>query len=101
MLFNSFASSVWMIPFSRYCRADSAYSKHFSQRTRKGHHAYHCDEQESQKNFSGWPTNIINIEVPTYNGKSLCPKLVLSDMMSLSCSYMLPILFLQNLVPIH
>lgn len=67
MLFNSFASSVWMIPFSRYCRADSAYSKHFSRGTRKGHHTYHCDEQESQKNFSGWPTNIINIEVPSYN----------------------------------
>lgn len=78
MLFNSFASSLWMMPFSRYCRADSAYSKHFSRGTRKGRPTYHCDEQESRLNFSGWPTNIINIEVPTYNGKSLSPKLVLS-----------------------
>lgn len=78
------------MPFSKYCRADNTYSKHFSWSSKKGRHTYYCDEQESQLNFSGWPTNIINIEVPSNNGKRLSPNLVLSILLSLSCLYVLP-----------
>lgn len=70
LMFNSFASSLWMMPFSKNCRADTAYSKHFSGRSRKGHHIYHCEEQEFQSNYSGWPTNIVNIEIPSVRGKN-------------------------------
>ena len=30
---------------------------------------YHCDEQEFKTNLSGWPTKIINIEIPSTRGK--------------------------------
>ncbi|XP_024019167.1 phospholipid--sterol O-acyltransferase [Morus notabilis] len=75
LLFNSFASSLWMMPFSKYCRADNTYSKHFSWSSKKGRHTYYCDEQESRLNFSGWPTNIINIEVPSNNGFDAYPSI--------------------------
>ncbi|XP_059433222.1 phospholipid--sterol O-acyltransferase isoform X3 [Corylus avellana] len=65
LLVNSFASTLWMLPFSKYCRADNAYSKHFSGRSRHGYHKYHCEDQEFRSNFSGFPTNIINIEIPS------------------------------------
>ncbi|KAM7501492.1 hypothetical protein LguiB_000396 [Lonicera macranthoides] len=68
LLFNSFGSSLWMTPFSKYCRTDNEYSKHFSGGSRQGHHSYHCEEQEFQSNFSGWPTNVINIEIPSVLG---------------------------------
>ena len=68
------------MPFSKYCRAENVYSKHFSWGRRRAHHIYHCDEQESQLNFSGWPTNIINIEIPSTRGKSLRLRLVLCEL---------------------
>ncbi|XP_038692366.1 phospholipid--sterol O-acyltransferase-like isoform X1 [Tripterygium wilfordii] len=67
LMFNSFGSSLWMLPFSKYCRADNTYWKHFSGGSRKGHHSHQCEEQEFQSNYSGWPTNIINIEIPFTN----------------------------------
>ncbi|XP_019456706.1 PREDICTED: phospholipid--sterol O-acyltransferase isoform X2 [Lupinus angustifolius] len=65
LMFNSFGSSLWMMPFSKYCRADDKYWKHFSAEKHASHHKYRCDERELQSNFSGWPTNVINIEIPT------------------------------------
>ncbi|XP_022758482.1 phospholipid--sterol O-acyltransferase-like isoform X2 [Durio zibethinus] len=65
---NSFGSSLWMMPFSKYCRADGMYLKHFSGGIRKRHHTYQCEQEEFQSNYSGWPTNIINIEIPSIRG---------------------------------
>lgn len=70
LLFNSFASSLWMMPFSKYCQTDKVYWKHFSMGSSRGHHVYQCDEQEYRSNYSGWPTNIINIEIPSNRGTS-------------------------------
>ncbi|XP_051118588.1 phospholipid--sterol O-acyltransferase-like isoform X2 [Andrographis paniculata] len=68
LMFNSFGSSMWMMPVSKNCRTEDMYSKHFSTSNRKNHFSYHCDEQEFTANYSGWPTNIINIEIPTMQG---------------------------------
>ncbi|KAL3531204.1 hypothetical protein ACH5RR_010526 [Cinchona calisaya] len=76
LMFNSFGSSIWMMPFSKYCRTDNAYWKHFSTGSRKGHLAYHCDENEFQSNYSGWPTNIVNIEIPSVRGDDAYPSFV-------------------------
>ncbi|XP_041004989.1 phospholipid--sterol O-acyltransferase [Juglans microcarpa x Juglans regia] len=73
LLFNSFSSSLWMLPFSKYCRADHTYWKHFSGVTRRGHQTYHCEEQEFRSNFSGLATNIINIEIPSIRGFDAYP----------------------------
>ncbi|KAI4301061.1 hypothetical protein L6164_034378 [Bauhinia variegata] len=65
LMFSSFASSLWMIPFSKYCRADNKYWKRFSGGSHASNRTYHCDEKEFQSKFSGWPINIINIEIPS------------------------------------
>lgn len=69
LMFNSFASSLWMMPFSKYCRASNKYWKHFSGGKQVGTNTYHCDEEEFKSNFSGWPTKIINIEIPSTRGE--------------------------------
>ncbi|KAK3028116.1 hypothetical protein RJ639_038977, partial [Escallonia herrerae] len=73
MLFNSFGSSLWMTPFSKYCRTENGYWKHFSCESKKRHHVYRCDDREFHTNFSGWPTNIINIEIPSVRGIDAYP----------------------------
>ncbi|KAM1591741.1 hypothetical protein FF1_035643 [Malus domestica] len=75
LMVNSFASTLWMLPFSKYCRADNTCWKHFSAdvRDKSDHHNYHCDEREFHFNFSGWPTNIINIEIPSIPGFGAYP----------------------------
>ncbi|KAJ0053490.1 hypothetical protein Pint_01686 [Pistacia integerrima] len=65
LMSNSFGSTLWMMPFSKHCKGDNTYWKHFSGNTRKGHHTYQCDVQEFQLNYSGWPTNIVNVEIPS------------------------------------
>lgn len=90
VMFNSFGSSIWMMPFSKYCRADNTYWKHFSESKRKGHHIYQCDEQEFQSNYSGWPTNIINIEIPSTRGFEAypsVPEVAEANMPSMECGY--------------
>lgn len=61
------------MPFSKYCRAENVYSKHFSWGSERSGQTYHCDEREYRLNYSGWPTNIINIEIPSNNGKACFP----------------------------
>ncbi|CAH9075467.1 unnamed protein product [Cuscuta epithymum] len=76
LMSNSFGSSLWMLPFSKYCKTDTVYSMHFSGRSRKGNHAFHCDEREYRANYSGWPTNIINIEIRPNKGDEAYPSFV-------------------------
>ncbi|XP_062148856.1 phospholipid--sterol O-acyltransferase isoform X2 [Alnus glutinosa] len=73
LLINSFASSLWMLPFSKYCRADNAYRRHFYGESRHGYQIYHCEDEEFRSNFSGFPTNIINIEIPSTRGFDAYP----------------------------
>lgn len=68
LMSNSFASTLWMLPFSKYCRTDNMYWKHLSGRSRKGHQVYYCDEDEFKSDYSGWPTNVVNIEIPSGRG---------------------------------
>ncbi|KAK5810923.1 hypothetical protein PVK06_026240 [Gossypium arboreum] len=73
LMFNSFGSSLWMMPFSKYCRADAMYLKHFSGGIRKGPNTYQCEQKEFQSNYSGFSTNIINIEIPSTRGIDAYP----------------------------
>ncbi|XP_045794128.1 phospholipid--sterol O-acyltransferase isoform X1 [Trifolium pratense] len=73
LMFNSFASSLWMMPFSKYCRTSNKYFKHFSGGKQAGTHTYHCEEEEFKSNVSGWPTKIINIEIPSTRGFEAYP----------------------------
>lgn len=91
LMFNSFSSSLWMLPFSKHCRADSIYSKHFSGCVRKNHHIYQCDEEEFRSNYSGWPTNLVNIEIPLVRG--MISYVCFLGMMLQLCSYFIHVLF--------
>ncbi|KAL3359259.1 hypothetical protein AABB24_016026 [Solanum stoloniferum] len=90
-MFNTFGSSIWMLPFSKYCTTDNLYRRHFSGGNRKYHHAYHCNEHELKSKYSGWPTNIINIEVPSIRaGNEVYPSVVETAQTNLSgmeCGY--------------
>jgi len=67
-MYNSFGSGLWLTPFSKHCRTDNVYWKHFFE-GRKGHnHTHHCDDMEFRSNYSGWPTDVINIEIPSLRG---------------------------------
>ena len=63
-MYNSFGSSLWLFPFSKYCRADNSYWKHFFDGKDDYHDKKYCERKELQSNYSGWPVDIINIEVP-------------------------------------
>ncbi|KAK6164428.1 hypothetical protein DH2020_001292 [Rehmannia glutinosa] len=76
LMFNSFGSSLWMLPFSKHCRAENVYLKHFSDRSNKGHLVYVCDDHEFQANYSGWPTNIVSIEIPSIRGDEAYPSFI-------------------------
>lgn len=66
---NSFGSSLWMLPFSAHCKVDSVHWKHvFEEKGGVPHNTYRCDHVEYQKNYSGWPANIVNIEIPCMQG---------------------------------
>ena len=72
LLSNSFASSLWLMPFSKNCKGDNTFWKHFSGgAAKKNKHVYHCTDEEYQSKYSGWPTNIINIEIPSPDGMAL------------------------------
>ncbi|KAF2292689.1 hypothetical protein GH714_026724 [Hevea brasiliensis] len=75
LMSNSFASSLWMMPFSKYCTADNPYWKHFSGASRKSHQTYQCEEHEFHLNYSGWPTNIVNIEIPSIHAFDAYPSI--------------------------
>lgn len=101
LLVNSFASSLWMLPFSKYCRADNAYWKHFYGGSRHGNHKYHCEDQEFRSNFSGFPTNIINIEIPSTRGKTFETDACLIGTTLLPFSHASYVFYYQDLMPIH
>ncbi|XP_073064787.1 phospholipid--sterol O-acyltransferase-like isoform X1 [Primulina eburnea] len=90
LMFNSFGSSLWMMPFSKNCRTDNIYLKHFSSGSKKGHFAYRCDEYEFNSNYSGWPTNIINIEIPSARGDEAYPSSIgvaQANMSDMECGF--------------
>lgn len=76
LMFNSFGSSVWMLPFSPHCKADHKYWRHLSERSGEAHHAYDCDKEDFQGDYSGWPTNLINIEIPSFRGVEAYPSVM-------------------------
>ena len=59
------------MPFSKNCQGDNTFWTHFSGgAAKKDKRVYHCTDEEYQSNYSGWPTNIINIEIPSTNSKT-------------------------------
>ncbi|XP_015579288.2 phospholipid--sterol O-acyltransferase isoform X3 [Ricinus communis] len=90
LMFNSFASSLWMMPFSKYCTSDNPYWKHFSRASKKSHQTYQCEEREFQSNYSGWPTNMVNIEIPSIRGLQLYPsvtEVAQTNLSSMECGF--------------
>ncbi|KAK3159437.1 hypothetical protein QOZ80_2AG0150090 [Eleusine coracana subsp. coracana] len=75
LMFNSFGSSLWLMPFSKYCKADNIYWKHFFEGKGGCAHRQQCDEMEYISHYSGWPTDIVSIEVPTVRDVSVYPSI--------------------------
>ncbi|KMZ69805.1 Phospholipid:diacylglycerol acyltransferase [Zostera marina] len=64
LLYNSFGSTLWFMPFSKHCKADDVFWKNFVEGKGNSNHSHTCDEREFTSNYSGWPTDIVNIEIP-------------------------------------
>jgi hypothetical protein len=67
-MFNAFGSSLWLMPFSKYCKADNIYWKQFFEGKGGCPHKQQCDEAEYISDYSGWPTDLVSIEVPSVRG---------------------------------
>ena len=67
-MFNAFGSSLWLMPFSKHCKADNIYWKHFFEGKGGCPHRQQCDEAEYISDYAGWPTDLVNIEVPSVRG---------------------------------
>ncbi|XP_010264942.1 PREDICTED: phospholipid--sterol O-acyltransferase isoform X3 [Nelumbo nucifera] len=98
LMFNSFGSSLWMMPFSKYCTSNHIHWKHFFEGRKKRHQICHCDEMEFKLNYSGWPTNIINIEIPSPQGIKAYPSISdisqpQVDLSSMECRLPTPLSF--------
>uniref|UniRef100_A0A0E0GER3 Phospholipid--sterol O-acyltransferase n=1 Tax=Oryza nivara TaxID=4536 RepID=A0A0E0GER3_ORYNI len=76
LMFNAFGSSLWLMPFSEYCKADNIYWKHFFEGKGGCHHRQQCDEMEYKSEYSGWPTNLVSIEVPTVRDTEAYPSIM-------------------------
>lgn len=68
LMCNSFGSSLWMLPFSEHCRRDHIYWNSFFDGKEKESYKIYCDEKEYTSNFSGWPVDLVNIEIPVVPG---------------------------------
>ncbi|KAI3984736.1 hypothetical protein MKX01_039353 [Papaver californicum] len=67
LMFNSFGSALWMMPFSKYCRSDNVYWKNFFEGkgkvpTKRGGRTYPSITEETLSNLSsmecGLPTQL-------------------------------------------
>lgn len=63
------------MPFSKYCKADNVYWKHLFDGRGNLQHSHHCDDVEYRSNYSGWPTDVINIEIPSIRGRYAYPSI--------------------------
>uniref|UniRef100_A0A0D9VMJ3 Aminotransferase-like plant mobile domain-containing protein n=1 Tax=Leersia perrieri TaxID=77586 RepID=A0A0D9VMJ3_9ORYZ len=76
LMFNAFGSSLWLMPFSEYCKADNIYWKHFFEGKGGCYHRQQCDEMEYKSEYSGWPTNLVSIEIPTIRDMEAYPSIM-------------------------
>lgn len=68
LMSNTFSSPIWMLPFSKHCKTNNMYWRHLAGKRRKDNEVYNCDEDEYKSEYSGWPTNAVNIEIPSAQG---------------------------------
>ncbi|CAL4967604.1 unnamed protein product [Urochloa decumbens] len=76
LMFNAFGSSLWLMPFSKYCKADNIYWKHFFEGKVGCPHRQQCDEAEYTSEYSGWPTDLVSIEVPSVRDMGAYPSIM-------------------------
>ncbi|KAJ3672118.1 hypothetical protein LUZ60_006839 [Juncus effusus] len=85
LMYNSFGSSMWLNPFSHCCKSDNLqWKKYFENKDETDRkHKYKCEESKKCSDYSiwpNWPTDLINIEVPTFRGEKAYP--TIEDMAS-------------------
>lgn len=68
---NSFASSLWMLPFSKHCHVDHRMSSNFRESDSVVVPHLVCDKKEYERNSSSWPVNLVKIDLPATPGS--CP----------------------------
>lgn len=64
LMCNSFSSSIWMLPFSRHCDASHRSSVRSWGKAGEDEPSVTCDNEEFAAKSSGWPVDIVKVEVP-------------------------------------
>lgn len=67
---NSFASSLWMLPFSKHCHVDHRMSSNFRESDSVVVPHLVCDKKEYERNSSSWPVNLVKIDLPATPGNT-------------------------------
>ncbi|KAG8370794.1 hypothetical protein BUALT_Bualt13G0020500 [Buddleja alternifolia] len=75
MHFKTFVRILSQTNFKSWL-TENVYLKHFSAGSKMGCLAHRCDENEFNSNYSGWPANIVNIELPSIRGDEVYPSIV-------------------------
>ncbi|KAG8370828.1 hypothetical protein BUALT_Bualt13G0024000 [Buddleja alternifolia] len=70
MHFKTFVRILSQTNFKSWL-TENVYLKHFSAGSKMGCLAHRCDENEFNSNYSGWPANIVNIELPSIRDGTL------------------------------
>lgn len=88
LMCNSFSSSVWMLPCSRYCDVDHKSCKRSCSYPGKEQGSLVCSDDEFLIRSSGWPVDIVKVEVPDTPGDGFCASNVLlsEPLTSVDCS---------------
>eukprot|EP00249_Psilotum_nudum_P008350 c21215_g1_i2 orf=116-1345(+) len=70
LMCNSFSSGSWMLPFSGHCHMDRGFCENSTDGLGTKCGLAVCDDREFQIYSSGWPVDIVKIEMPDTPGTS-------------------------------
>jgi len=83
---NSFASSLWMLPFSKHCHVDHQMCSNLRRSgASEGSHLF-CDEKEFEGNTSSWPVDLVTVDLPA-SAQGSCP---VTDVVAYPVDVLLP-----------
>jgi len=68
LMCNSFASSPWMLPFSKHCHVDHKRFTNFRESDPVVGPYLVCDKKEYEGNWSSWPVPVLKIDLPAFPG---------------------------------
>lgn len=88
LMCNSFSSSIWMLPFSSHCDARHQSDVRSWGQSGENQPTVTCDDDEFSVKSSGWPVDIVRVEIPENLDTGFSPSTMLlsEPFTSVDCS---------------